>query len=162
AAVELGHAVEIECDVQEVVRFAREQLDHSVNRAAHFGRRRRFRHITVALQNAPAGFFLAAHRQLHAGDAALAPDDAAGSDRAVEDRKMLFGHGSLLNSLLPVVSLMLTLNLGLEIVAIHPKPERICGINSRIRTGKRIYPRFRPWAWAGFREIMTAPSCSDS
>ena len=54
--------------------------------------------------------------------AALAPDDAAGSDRGVEHRKMLAGHGSLRRFQLDVVSLMSGGNMGLEIVAIHPKP----------------------------------------
>jgi hypothetical protein len=35
------------------------------------------------------------------------------------------GHGLLLSSLLSIVSFMLALNLGLEILAIHPNPEEI-------------------------------------
>ena len=46
----------------------------------------------IALANAGAGFFLAAHRQLHAIDAARAPFDAAGSDRGLKKGKMLVGH----------------------------------------------------------------------
>ena len=66
-----------------------------VDRALHLGGRRRLRDIAVALADAAAGLVLAAHRQLHAVDAALAPYDAAAADRGVEDRKMLVGHGSL-------------------------------------------------------------------
>ncbi|MHC2435274.1 hypothetical protein ACVMB0_002649 [Bradyrhizobium sp. USDA 4451] len=51
--------------------------------------------LAVALGNPLAGFLLGAHRQLHAGDAVLAPDDAAGADHGLEDCKMLAGHGSL-------------------------------------------------------------------
>src|SRR4029453_3289075 len=43
--------------------------------------------------DALAGLVLAAHRQLHAGDAALTPDHAAGADRGVKNRKLLAGHG---------------------------------------------------------------------
>ena len=61
----------------------------------HLGGRRRLRDIAVALADAGAGLVLAAHRQLHAVDAARAPLDAAEADRGVEQGKMLVGHGWL-------------------------------------------------------------------
>ena len=65
AAVELGNAVEIEHDVGEIVRLAREQFDDAVDRALHLGGRRRLRDIAMALADAGAGLVLAPHRQLH-------------------------------------------------------------------------------------------------
>src|SRR5262249_17698683 len=96
AAVEFRHAVEIEVDLEQVLRFPRGQLGHRADRVLHPGRRLAFRDVAVALVNTPAGLLFAAHRQLHAGNAALAPDHAAGADRGVENRKMLAGHGWLL------------------------------------------------------------------
>ena len=51
--------------------------------------------VAVALADAVAGLLLAAHRQLHRIDAAIAPRDAAGADRGVEDGKTVAGHGWL-------------------------------------------------------------------
>src|SRR6202140_193033 len=87
SAVELGNAVEIEHDVGKVVRLAREQFDDPADRALHFGRWQRLREFAMGLTNAGAGLVLAAHRQLHAIDAAGTPNDAAAADRGVEDCK---------------------------------------------------------------------------
>ena len=95
AAVEFGNAVEIEHDVGEVVRLAREQFDDPVDGGLHLRRRRRLDEVVMALLQAGAGLFLVAHRQLHRDDAALAPHDAAAADRGVEYRKMVPGHGWL-------------------------------------------------------------------
>ena len=61
-----------------------------------------FRDIAVALVDALAGLVLALHRQLHAADPPLAPDDPAGPDRGVEYCKAWSAHGSL--QLLPFLS----------------------------------------------------------
>ena len=99
AGVDVQHrlvvAMQIEHDVGEIVRLAGEQLDHAVDRVLHLGRRRRLGEVAVTLGNPLAGLLFVAHRQLHAGNAMLAPDDAAGADHGLEDCKMLAGHGSL-------------------------------------------------------------------
>jgi hypothetical protein len=95
AAVELGNAVEIQLDVGEVVRLALEQLDDAVDRGLHLRGRRHFDQIVMALLQAGAGLLFVTHRQLHRGDAALAPHDAAAADCGVEYRKMVPGHGWL-------------------------------------------------------------------
>src|ERR1700726_3915185 len=120
AAVELGNAVEIEGDIPEIVRFAREQLDDPVDRALYVTRRRRLRDIAMALADAGTGLVLVPHRQLHRTDAARTPHDAAAPDRGVEDCKAVSAHGSLQILTAHDLSLMLGSNLGLEIVAIHP------------------------------------------
>src|SRR6202011_4535456 len=95
AAIELGNAVEIEGDIPEIVRLAREQLDDTVDRALYFSRRRRLRDIAMALADAGPGLVLVPHRQLHATDAARTPHDAAAPDGGVEDCKAVSGHGWL-------------------------------------------------------------------
>src|ERR1700694_2815259 len=123
-AVEFGNAVEIEHDVGEIVRLAREQLDDPVDRALYFGGGRRLRDAAVALADAGTGLVFIGHRQLHRIDAARTPDLAAAADRGVEYCKMLVGHGWLQTLSPHVLSLMLAWNLGLEIVAIHPNSGR--------------------------------------
>jgi len=90
---------EIEHDVGQVVRLAREQLHDSIDRALYVLRRRRFVDVAIALTDTAAGLFLAAHRQLHCVDAAVAPCDTAAANRSVENRKMLAGHGKLQSNL---------------------------------------------------------------
>src|SRR5438874_2764028 len=139
AAVEFGNVFEIEHDVREIVRLAREQLDDPVDRALHLTRRRRLREVAMALADAGAGLVFIGHRQLHRIDPAFAPDDAAAADRGVEYRKMMAGHGWLQILLPQIVSLMLGRNLGLEIVAIHPNPEGDWGCPTKnTRTSPRI------------------------
>jgi hypothetical protein len=78
----------------------------------------------MALLQAGTGLLLVTHRQLHRGNAALTPHDAAAADRGVEYRKLVPGHGwlhILLFNATPASHL--DPNLGLEIIAIHPKPE---------------------------------------
>src|SRR5258706_15629439 len=130
AAVEFGNVVEIERDIPEIVRPAREQFDDPVDRALHLKRRLRFRNVAIALADAGAGLVLIGHRQLHRIDPAFAPDNAAAVDRGIEDCKMVAGHGWLQILSLHVVSLILVWNLGLEMVAIHPNSEKIWIINA--------------------------------
>jgi hypothetical protein len=118
-------------DVPEIVRPAREQFDDTINRALYLTRRRRFRDVAMALADAGAGLVLVGHRQLHRIDPAFAPDDAAAADRGVEDCKMVAGHGWLQILSLHVVSLILTWNLGLEIVAIHPNSGEFCAVQRK-------------------------------
>src|SRR5450631_129988 len=144
AAVELANAVEIENDVGEVIRPAREQLHDPIDGASHFGRRRSLRNIAMALANAGAGLVLAPHRQLHRIDAARAPRDAAAADRGVEYCKMLVAHGWLRIPWLHGVYLTPGWNMGLEIVAIHP--------NSG---GTRMHQQHAPHLWS-FRDAQSA------
>src|SRR5262249_57463802 len=59
----------------------------------HVGRRRRFARVRISPHETRAGPRLARLRQLHAGDAARAPCDAAWADIGVEERKAVFRHG---------------------------------------------------------------------
>src|SRR6202041_751524 len=70
AAVEVGHTVEIERDVSEIIGFTRQQFDDAIDRALHLFRRRGLADIAVALPNAGAGLLITAHRQLQTVDAA--------------------------------------------------------------------------------------------
>src|SRR6185312_1608696 len=103
-AVEFGNAVEVEHDVGEVVRLAFEQLSDPVDRGLHLGRWRRLDQVTVTLLQAGAGLLLVA-------------------DRGVEYRKMVPGHVWLHILLFNATSFLPGANLGLEIIAIHPKAE---------------------------------------
>ena len=88
AAVERRHLVHVERDGGEIARLAAQQRDDAVDeraapRAAVALRLRRETAAACAARVSP----LARLRELHAGDAALAPSDAATADRRVEERK---------------------------------------------------------------------------
>ena len=93
AAVEVGHAVEIERDVGEIVRLAREQFCDAVDRLSHLGGRFGLGGVGMALADAGADLLLAAHGQLRAVDTTRAPGDGTEADPGVEQGKMLVGHG---------------------------------------------------------------------
>src|SRR4029450_4805487 len=57
------------------------------------GRGRCFARVRISPHETRAGPRLARLRQLHAGDAARAPCDAAWADIGVEERKAVFRHG---------------------------------------------------------------------
>src|ERR1700733_9926428 len=87
AAMEFRNAFEIEHDIGEIVRLARKQFDDPIDRALHLRRRRRLCDVAVTLTDAPAGLFLATHRQLYRLDAARPPRNATAANRSVEYRK---------------------------------------------------------------------------
>src|SRR6202030_4135332 len=86
AAVEVGHAGGVDGHVSEIARRAAEQSDHVVDGALHLFQWHGFARTRKPPQHAIAGRVRRAFRQLHAGNAALAPHDPGGADRSFEYR----------------------------------------------------------------------------
>src|SRR5215510_1319230 len=94
AAIELRHAIHVERGGGKIARLPAQQRDDAVDHAPHIRRRRRFARMRISPHEARAGPRLARLRQLHAGDAAAAPCDAASADIGIEERKAVFRHGA--------------------------------------------------------------------
>src|SRR5262245_58360996 len=96
AAIELRHAIHVERGGGKVARLPAQQRDDAVDHGPHIRWRRRFARMRIAPHETRAGSRLARLRQLHAGDAARTPDDAAWADIGVEERKAVFRHAATL------------------------------------------------------------------
>ncbi len=85
--------VGIDGHVVQVSLLATQQRDDAIDCVLHIHRRRRLLRAGEAAQHACAGRMLAPVMDLHAGNAAFGPDDAAGTQRRVEYGKVAGRHG---------------------------------------------------------------------
>src|SRR5262249_6604835 len=93
AAIEFRHAVHVERRGGKIARLPAQQRDDAVDPAPHVRRRQRLVRMRISPDETRAGPRLARLRQLHAGDAAPAPCDAALADIGIEERKAVCRHG---------------------------------------------------------------------
>ena len=96
AAVERRYLLHVERDRRQIARLAAQQCDDGGLRALHVARRQAFARARETPAEPRARLGLARLGELHSGDAALAPRDAAATDRRVEERETLgrhAGHG---------------------------------------------------------------------
>src|SRR5262249_28866305 len=92
AAIELSHLIHVERGGGKIARLPAQQRDDAVVHAPHVRRRRRLARMRISPQETRAGPRLARLRQLHAGDAARAPYDAASADLGIEECKAVCRH----------------------------------------------------------------------
>src|SRR5262249_62262152 len=76
----------------KIARPPAQQRDDAVDHAPHVRRRRRLARMGISPEETRAGPRLARLRQLHAGDAARAPYDAASADLGIEECKAVCRH----------------------------------------------------------------------
>src|SRR5579872_2660045 len=130
AAMEIRHGFVVEHSVTQFSALAAEQRDDVGNRALHVGRHWRFRSRGKAPENPASHGALSALGELHADDAALAPHDAAATDRRCEKRKARTAHHAV--------------HIVRPISAVHPIAAGLPGPPDR--------PSWRceaAWEWAG-------------
>jgi hypothetical protein len=85
--MKLGHAREIERDLEQVARLAAEQRDDVVDRALRMRSWSLDARLGKPARQARSGLELVAFRQLHAGDRGFGPRDSTATDRGIEQRQ---------------------------------------------------------------------------
>src|SRR5262249_60037122 len=90
----LSHPIHVERGGGKIARLPAQQRDDAVDHTPHVRGRRRLACMRISPQEPRPGPRLARLRQLHAGDAARAPCDAAWADIRVKECKAVFRHGA--------------------------------------------------------------------
>src|SRR5262245_52542318 len=92
AAIELSHPIHVERGGGKIARLPAQQRDDAVDHAPHVRGRRRLACMRISPQEPRPGPRLARLRQLHAGDAARTPCDAAWAHLRVTECKAVLRH----------------------------------------------------------------------
>src|SRR5215469_2642590 len=92
APMKLGHAIHVERDGREIPRLAVEQSGDAIEGPPDFRRRDALARRRETLQHPCPHLLLVCLRELQAGDAAIAPSDAASPDRRIEKRETVGRH----------------------------------------------------------------------
>src|SRR5262249_55281940 len=87
-AVECWNAFGVDCRVAQIAALSAQQRNDAVDRPLHVLWRTHFPSTGKASQKMRTGCVFATVVNLHAGDPARTPDDAAGTDRGLEYRKI--------------------------------------------------------------------------